>query len=106
MAKYSDLHVGNFYLIQQNEGEEISLIEVLMSTDNALMFLHHDEYESLIWKKGSDTIFEIVDELTDEQLKTYNELFEEEEDQDDLLNEKNMYDEMFEDDDINEETED
>jgi hypothetical protein len=76
MANFSDLTLGNFYLIQENEGEEIALLEVLMHTDNAVLLMHHDDYETSVWRKKTDTIFEIVDELTDEQLEAYDELYE------------------------------
>lgn len=81
MANFSDLTLGNFYLIQENEGEEIALLEVLMFTDNAVLLMHHDDYETSYWRKKTDSIFEIVDELTDEQLDTYDELYEEEMDE-------------------------
>lgn len=82
MANFSDLTLGNFYLIQENEGEEIALLEVLMFTDNAVLLMHHDDYETSVWRKKTDPIFEIVDELTDAQLDTYDELYEEEMDED------------------------
>ena len=82
MANFSDLTLGNFYLIQENEGEEIALLEVLMFTDNAVLLMHHDDYETSVWRKKTDPIFEIVDELTEEQLEAYDELYEEEMDED------------------------
>ena len=53
-----------------------------MLTDNAVLLMHHDDYETSVWRKKNDPIFEIVDELTDEQLEAYDELYEEEMDED------------------------
>jgi hypothetical protein len=82
MANFTDLIIGNFYLVVENEGEQIALLEPLMHTDNAVLLMHHDDYETSIWRKKSDSIFEIVDELSIDQLDNYDALFEEEDEDD------------------------
>jgi hypothetical protein len=82
MANFTDLTIGNFYLVVENEGEQIALLEPLMHTDNAVLLMHHDDYETSIWRKKSDSIFEIVDELSIDQLDNYDALFEEEDEDD------------------------
>ena len=82
MANFTDLIIGNFYLVVKNEGEQIALLEPLMHTDNAVLLMHHDDYETSIWRKKSDSIFEIVDELSIDQLDNYDALFEEEDEDD------------------------
>ena len=42
--------------------------------------MHHDDDESTFWRKKSDVLFEIVDELTEEQAEEYENLFEGEND--------------------------
>jgi hypothetical protein len=84
MTNFNDLTIGNFYLVVENEGEQIALLEPLMHTDNAVLLMHHDDYETSIWRKKNDAIFEIVDELTIDQLDNYDALFEEEDDDDDF----------------------
>lgn len=76
MANFSDLTVGNFYLVLENEGEQIALLEPLMQTENAVLLMHHDDYETSFWRKKNSSIFEIVDELTEEQLDSYDAIFE------------------------------
>lgn len=83
MANFSDLTVGNFYLVLENEGEQIALLEPLMQTENAVLLMHHDDYETSFWRKKNSSIFEIVDELTEEQLDRYDEIFEDD-DEDEL----------------------
>jgi hypothetical protein len=88
MANFNDLTIGNFYLVAENEGEQIALLEPLMHTDNAVLLMHHDDYETSIWRKKNDSIFEIVDELTMNQLDNYDALFEDEDEEDDDFEEE------------------
>ena len=88
MANFNDLTIGNFYLVAENEGEQIALLEPLMHTDNAVLLMHHDDYETSIWRKKNDSIFEIVDELTMDQLDNYDALFEEEDEEDEDIEEE------------------
>jgi hypothetical protein len=80
MAHYSDLQLNTFYLIQEEEGDLISLVQPLMETDNCVLILQHDDEDMTYWKRKDDVFFEIVDELTEEQAAEYEDLFEEEED--------------------------
>ncbi|NDA60573.1 MAG: hypothetical protein EBX50_00895 [Chitinophagia bacterium] len=98
MPKYLDLQVDKFYLITQHEGDNIDLVEVLLHTDHAILLFVHDEYETTVWKKKSDTFFEIIDELTDEQIEQYDTLFDEESDDEDaFVFDDDAYDNMLED---------
>lgn len=82
MTNFAALALDGFYLIQETESESISLVEVVMETNNAVLLnWHEDEYEHLSWRKKIDPIFELVDELTDEQVTQYEDLFEEEDDE-------------------------
>ena len=88
MANFNDLTIGNFYLVAENEGEQIALLEPLMHTDNAVLLMHHDDYETSIWRKKNDSIFEIVDELSMDQLDNYDALFEDEDEEDEDFEEE------------------
>jgi hypothetical protein len=78
MTNYASLLLNKAYLIIENEGEEISLVQILMETSNCVLIEIHDDEETTFWKKKSDPIFELVEQLTDEQVAAYHELFEEE----------------------------
>ena len=80
MANYSDLQVDNFYLVIENEGEDVVLIQPLLETDNCVLLMHHDDDETTFWRKKHDQLFEIVDELTDEQAEEYERLFDSDDD--------------------------
>ena len=76
MANYSDLQVDSFYLVIENEFEYIVLIQPLLETDNCVLLMHHDDDETTFWRKKSDTLFEIVEELTEAQAEEYQNLFD------------------------------
>jgi len=80
MATYADLKINGFYLIKESETEEIVLVQPLMETEACLLLMNLDEYENTFWRKKTDALHELVDELTDEQLAEYEILFEDDED--------------------------
>ena len=80
MSTYADLTMNNFYLIKEKEEDEIQLIQLMMETNECYLVSNRDEFEGTYWRKKDDYIYEIVDELTDEQVAEYEELFEDDED--------------------------
>ncbi len=52
-----------------------------METSQCLLILHVDEFESTIWKKKEETVYEIIEELTEEQVAEYESLFDEDEEE-------------------------
>jgi hypothetical protein len=53
-----------------------------MKTESCVLILIHEDVESIVWKKLSDNIFEIIEELSEEKVEEYDLLFEEDEDDD------------------------
>ena len=76
MATYENLELDHYYLIRETEGGEITLTQVVLETAKSLLLLHIDEVETTAWKKKDDFVFEIVEELTQEQVDEYEDLFE------------------------------
>lgn len=74
MTNYSSLLPDKAYLIIESEGEEIALVQILMETDKCFLVEMHDDEVTTFWRKKSDPIFELIDELTDEQIDMYDEL--------------------------------
>ena len=81
MGVYAELQLNRFYLIKESEDDEITLIQPVMETNECYLVVGHDDYENTFWRKKDDEIFEIVDELTDEQVEEYENLFEEEDEE-------------------------
>jgi hypothetical protein len=77
MSTYSELSIGRYYLIIENEGEELVLVQPMLETSAAVFLILHDaEDEITYWRKKEDPIFEILEELTDEEALSYELLFD------------------------------
>jgi len=77
---YSDLEINHFYLLIRIEGEEISLVQPIMETNECLLLQYHNEEQSTTWEKKSDVIFELIEELADDYIAEFENLFEYDED--------------------------
>jgi hypothetical protein len=82
MATYEDLFIDHFYLVREHADEDIVLIQPAMETNLCVLIMHYDDYETTYWRKKEDPIFEIVEELNDEQVEEYENLFEDEDEED------------------------
>lgn len=78
MNKYNSLEIHQFYLVREEEDEEIVLIQPLLETDHCFFILQHGEIENTYWKKKSDTLFEIIEQLSEEQAEEFQNIWEEE----------------------------
>ena len=47
MTNYASLLLNKAYLIIENEGEEISLVQILMETSNCVLIEIHDDEEKI-----------------------------------------------------------
>lgn len=74
MPTYADLQLNRFYLVQENEHDELILVQPVLQTENCLLLVEHNEYETMHWRRKKDPVFDIADELTDEQLAEYENL--------------------------------
>ena len=88
MATYADLKINGSYLIREDENKEIVLVQPLMETDACVLLMNLDEYENTFWRKKTDTFLELIDELDDEQLAEYEDIFEEVDEDDDDFDEE------------------
>ena len=76
MKTYDELQVNHFYLIKENEGEEIVLIEPILETEHCFLLVLHTDNESTFWRKKTDEIYELIEELSEESQAEYDTLFE------------------------------
>ena len=82
MPVFNDLTIEKKYLINEYDGDNILLVEPIMKTESCVLILIHEDVESIVWKKLSDSIFEIIEELSEQKVEEYDLLFEEDEDDD------------------------
>lgn len=80
MSTYADLEIESYYLVIENEGDDIILVQPLMETDACVLLMNIDEYENTFWRKKEDTLFELVDELSEDQVEQYESIFGDDED--------------------------
>ena len=84
MATYNDLYPSNYYLIKQNDNASIEMVYIPMVTGKCVLVEYQDDDQTMNWFKKTDSLFEVVEQLTDEQAIIYEGLFEDEKDEDDL----------------------
>ena len=82
MPVFNDLSIEKKYLINEYDGDNVLLVEPIMKTELCVLILIYEDVESIVWKKLSDNIFEIIEELSEEKVEEYDLLFEEDEDDD------------------------
>lgn len=80
MATYNELTLESYYLIREKDIKEIALVQPVMETGKCVLLLYIDEVETTMWKKKEDKLDEIIEELTEEQVAEYENLFDGEED--------------------------
>jgi hypothetical protein len=71
MYSYALLEPGCYYLVQESMEEPIRLLKVTVDTDHCLYVTYFNEVPELIWKKKSDPIHEIIECLSDDKVKEW-----------------------------------
>ncbi len=71
MYTYDLLETGCFYLVKEKEDSPIALIKVAVETDHCLFIQHYDDPMETAWKLKKDTLFDIIECLSDEAVKAW-----------------------------------
>jgi hypothetical protein len=71
MYSYGLLEPGCYYLVQEKEDSEIKLIKVTVESDHCLFVSCYDDPLVTIWKKKTDTLFDIIECLSDDAVKQW-----------------------------------
>jgi hypothetical protein len=75
MYSYALLETGCYYLIQEKEESPIQLIQVTLETDHCSFVTLYGDEETLNWRKKTDSIFDIIELLSDEAVKDWQNLY-------------------------------
>ena len=75
MYSYALLENGCYYLIQEKEDLPIQLIQVTMESDHCVFVTVYGDEEVLSWKKKTDPILDIIELLSDEAVKEWQDLY-------------------------------
>ena len=71
MYTYDLLEAGCYYLVKEKEDSMITLIKVALETDHCLFINRYDDPMVTEWKRKTDTLYDIVECLTDATVKEW-----------------------------------
>jgi len=80
MYSYALLEKGCYYLIQEKEEGPVGLIKVNMETDLCMYVSKYADATQTIWKKKTDPIFDILELLGDDKVKTWESIYNDSQD--------------------------
>ena len=75
MYSYALLENGCYFLIQEKEDLSIQLIQLTLETDHCVFVTVYGDEEVLSWKKKTDPILDIIELLSDEAVKEWQDLY-------------------------------
>ena len=75
MYSYELLEPGCYYLIQEEENAPVTLIKVALESDYCMFVSVYGETESVEWKRKSDPIYDIVELLSEQTVKQWESLY-------------------------------
>lgn len=73
MYSYDLLETGCYYLVKEKEDSPLTLIKVAVESDHCLFIQRFDEPLETCWKLKKDTLFDIIECLSDEAIKQWEE---------------------------------
>jgi len=59
MYSYALLEPKCYYLVQEKENDDLTLLQVTVETDSSMYVLKFKSQETGVWKKKTDTIHDI-----------------------------------------------
>ena len=80
MYTYDLLETGCYYLVKEKEVSPVTLIKVAVESDHCLFIQRFDEPMETEWKLKKDAIHDIIECLSDEAVKAWEEHYEKSQD--------------------------
>ena len=71
MYTYELLETGCYYLVKEKEDSAIVLIKVSMESDHCLFIQRFEDPTDTEWKLKKDSLFDIIECLTDKAIKEW-----------------------------------
>ena len=71
MYSYALLEAGCYYLIQEKQNEGLILLQIKVISDHCMYVEKYNEGIVQEWKRKTDSIFDIVELLSDEIVKDW-----------------------------------
>jgi hypothetical protein len=67
-------------LIQEKEDEPVTLIKIMVETDQCMYVTQYEDMPTLMWKKKNDPIFDILELLSDDKVKEWDAVYNDSQD--------------------------
>ena len=80
MYSYDLLETGCYYLVRDKEDSNITMIKVSVESDNCLFIQRFDDPTETEWKLKKDALHDIIECLSDEAVKVWEEHYKSNED--------------------------
>lgn len=81
MYSYSLLEPECYYVVQETEeSNELTLLQVKLETDNCMYVVKYKTEVVSEWKRKSDTIFDIIELISDEAIEAWSKAYYDNED--------------------------
>ena len=71
MYSYELLEAGCYYLIQEQQESQISLIKVTVESDHCVFITRYNDEQVTEWKRKGDPIHEIIELLSDDAVRAW-----------------------------------
>jgi hypothetical protein len=75
MYSYALLERNCYYLIQETEGSPVHLIKVNLETEQCMYVSRYVDEQVNEWKKKGDPIFDILELVSDEKIKDWESIY-------------------------------
>ena len=80
MYSYDLLETGCYYLVKEKEDSPVILIKAAVESDHCLFIQRFDNPTDTEWKLKKDTLFDIIECLSDEKVKDWEQHYKSSED--------------------------
>lgn len=71
MYSYALLEPGCYYLVQEKENDKLTLLQVKVISDHCMYVEKYTETVLQEWKRKTDSIFDIIELLSDDAVKEW-----------------------------------
>jgi len=71
MYSYALLEPGCYYLVQEKENDKLTLLQVKVISDHCMYVEKYTETVLQEWKRKTDSIFDIIELLSDDSVKEW-----------------------------------
>ena len=75
MYSYALLEPGCYYLIQEKENDALGLVQVKVISDHCMYVEKYTDVVVQEWKRKTDSIFDIIELLSDDVVKEWNKTY-------------------------------